>query len=94
MSQKTYFLVCSAVFFVVAAAHLTRLIVGWEIAIAGWTAPQWISIPGLHHSRCSVGLGVRTGIATRADRMRLPVAGGEPHNAVSPNNAFFFRGFW
>ncbi|HET7319908.1 MAG TPA: hypothetical protein VFK23_12280 [Nitrospirota bacterium] len=47
MSQKTYFLVCSAVFFVVAAAHLTRLIVGWEITIAGWIAPQWISIPGL-----------------------------------------------
>lgn len=47
MSQKPYFLVCSAVFFVVAAAHLTRLILGWNMAIAGWTAPHWVSIPGL-----------------------------------------------
>jgi hypothetical protein len=47
MSQKTYFLICSTVFLVVAAAHLTRLIVGWEIAIAGWTAPHWVSVPGL-----------------------------------------------
>ena len=47
MSHKTYFLVCSTVFLVVAAAHLTRLIMGWEIAIAGWAAPQWASVPGL-----------------------------------------------
>ena len=46
MNQKTYFLVCGAVFFVVAAAHLTRLMLGWEIEIAGWAAPHWISIPG------------------------------------------------
>ena len=36
MSHKTYFLVCGAVFFVVAAAHLTRLIMGWEITIASY----------------------------------------------------------
>jgi hypothetical protein len=47
MNQKTYLLVCGSVFFVVAVVHLTRLIVGWEIAIAGWTAPHWISVPGL-----------------------------------------------
>ena len=47
MSRKIYLLVCSMVYFVVAAAHLTRLIFGWEIAIAGWTVPQWVSIPGL-----------------------------------------------
>jgi hypothetical protein len=47
MRQKTYFLVCAAVFFMVAAAHITRLIMGWEITVAGWTVPRWISIPGL-----------------------------------------------
>jgi hypothetical protein len=47
MSQKTYFLVCSAVFFLVATAHISRLIMGWEIAIGGWTVPRWVSIPGL-----------------------------------------------
>ena len=47
MNRKTYFLLCGVVFFVVAAAHLTRLIFGWEIAIAGWTVPQRVSVPGL-----------------------------------------------
>mgnify|MGYP001798437972 CR=1 FL=1 len=47
MNQKTYFLVCGAVFLVVAAAHLTRLIVGWKISIAGWAVPYGVSIPGL-----------------------------------------------
>lgn len=47
MSHKTYPLICGAIFFVVAAAHLTRLIYGWDIAIAGWKAPHWVSIPGL-----------------------------------------------
>jgi len=47
MRQKTYFLFCAVVFFLVASAHVTRLIMGWEIAIAGWTVPRWISIPGL-----------------------------------------------
>jgi len=47
MSHKTYFLVCGAVFFVVAAAHLTRLIMGWEITIAGRVVPHWASVPGL-----------------------------------------------
>jgi len=47
MSHKTYFLVCGAIFFVVAAAHLTRLIMEWEITIAGRVVPYWVSVPGL-----------------------------------------------
>ena len=47
MRRKTYFLACSTVFFVVASAYLTRLIIKWEIAIAGWTVPQGGSVPGL-----------------------------------------------
>ena len=47
MSQKTFFLFCATVFFLVAAAHLTRLIFRWEIVISGWTVPHWISVPGL-----------------------------------------------
>ena len=64
MSQKTYFLICSAVFLVVAAAHLTRLLLGWEITIAGWTVPQWVSVPGLIFpgvlSACGFVLASRT----------------------------------
>ena len=47
MSQRTYFAVCGAIFFVVAGAHLTRLITGWDVSIAGWVAPRWVSVPGL-----------------------------------------------
>jgi len=47
MSRKMYFLVCSTLYFVVAAGHLMRLIFGWGIQIAGWTVPQWVSVPGL-----------------------------------------------
>ena len=47
MGHKIYSLVSGAIFFVVAAAHLARLIKGWEITIAGWNAPPWVSIPGL-----------------------------------------------
>ena len=46
MGRKLYFMICGAVFAVVAAAQLTRLILGWEVEIAGWTAPHWVSIPG------------------------------------------------
>ena len=47
MVQRIYFLICGSVFLVVAAAHLARLLGGWEIAIAGWPVPRWVSVPGL-----------------------------------------------
>lgn len=47
MNQKTYLLISGTVFLMVAVAHLTRLIAGWDIAVAGWVAPHWISVPGL-----------------------------------------------
>ena len=46
MNERAYFLVCSTIFLVVAAAHLSRLFLGWDILIGGWHAPHWISIPG------------------------------------------------
>ena len=47
MSRKGYCLVTAAIFTLLSFAHLTRLISGWEIAIAGKTVPQWLSLPGL-----------------------------------------------
>lgn len=47
MNPKTFFLISGAVFLIVAAAHLTRLVYGWEILIAGWAVPRWVSVPGL-----------------------------------------------
>ena len=47
MHQRTYCVVCGIVFLAVAVAHLARLIGGWDVTIAGWVAPHWISVPGL-----------------------------------------------
>lgn len=47
MNHRTYLLICGAVFFAVAAAHLSRLLTGWEIEVAGHAVPHWLSIPGL-----------------------------------------------
>ena len=32
---------------VIALVHLLRLVFGWEVIIAGWTAPVWLSAIGL-----------------------------------------------
>ena len=47
MSRKWYYLVTAAIFTLLSFAHLTRLATGWEIAIAGKTVPQWLSLPGI-----------------------------------------------
>ena len=47
MYRKGYLLISGAIFTVLSVAHLTRLVSGWEIAIAGITVPQWLSLPGL-----------------------------------------------
>jgi hypothetical protein len=47
VSQRIYAGITALIFFVVAMAHLSRLIVGWEIEFAGALVPHWLSIPGL-----------------------------------------------
>jgi hypothetical protein len=47
MNQSLYSAICGTVFLVVAVAHLTRLLFGWEIQIGHWSPPTWVSIPGL-----------------------------------------------
>ena len=57
MSRKGYFLVSGAIFSVLSFAHLTRLVSGWEISIAGNTVPQWLSLPGLVVTGCLAAWG-------------------------------------
>ncbi len=47
MMQRAYIGICAVIFLVIATAHLSRLIAGWEMVLAGWVVPHWISIPGL-----------------------------------------------
>jgi hypothetical protein len=43
MSQKTFLGVTGVIFLFVAIVHLLRLIFKWEVVLAGWPAPVWLS---------------------------------------------------
>ncbi len=43
MDKKTYYLVASAAFFIIAVAHLLRAIYSWEAVIDGVVIPLWFS---------------------------------------------------
>jgi len=43
MDQKRYLTVASAIFALVALAHLVRAVMHWPIVIAGWIVPIWLS---------------------------------------------------
>jgi len=45
--MKPFTTLAVAVFALVALAHLCRLILGFDVAVAGTTLPQWLSLPGL-----------------------------------------------
>jgi hypothetical protein len=47
MGRPTYLLICATIFGFAAIAHLSRLIGGWDVVIAGWLVPHWVSVPGL-----------------------------------------------
>lgn len=46
MKQKTYNQVTCTIFIVVAALHVLRLVLGWDVVFAGWEIPIWFSIVG------------------------------------------------
>ena len=43
MSEKTFLRVASAIFLLVAAVLLSRLAFKWEVVLAGWLVPVWLS---------------------------------------------------
>jgi len=43
MSQKSFFLVASIIFLLVAAGHAARLVLHWSVSLAGWPVPDWVS---------------------------------------------------
>lgn len=47
MNQKAFCTICALIFFFVSIAHLSRVVTHWDVVIAGWVVPQWVSIPGL-----------------------------------------------
>jgi hypothetical protein len=47
VDQKTFNVVASVIFALVALLHLLRIYMGWPIVIGSWTAPMWVSWIGL-----------------------------------------------
>jgi len=45
--MKPFTTLAVAVFALVALAHLCRLILGFDVVVAGTPLPQWLSLPGL-----------------------------------------------
>jgi hypothetical protein len=47
MSQKTFTIIVSVIFGLVALLHVLRIFFGWSAVIGGWTVPMWLSWIGL-----------------------------------------------
>lgn len=45
--MKSYIVASSIIFGLVAAMHLVRLLGQWDVTIAGWSAPNWVSVVAL-----------------------------------------------
>ena len=47
MKPETFRLTAGVMFTIVAAVHLLRLLLSWDVVIGNWHAPLWISGLGL-----------------------------------------------
>lgn len=43
MNQKTFSLVAGTIFLVIGFLHVARIVFGWEVQIAAWEVPMWLS---------------------------------------------------
>jgi hypothetical protein len=44
LSKNTFLQLAAVVFFVVAVVHALRLAFKWEVIVAGWQVPMWVSV--------------------------------------------------
>ena len=43
MNQRTFLRIAGIVFVLVAVLHAVRLLWQWDVVIAGWVVPPWVS---------------------------------------------------
>jgi hypothetical protein len=69
MEERMPLLVAGMLFLLGALAHLSRLVFGWSIVLAGWEVPVWLSAVGL-----AVGLALAIWMwkASRRDSKLVP----------------------
>ncbi|MEA2903065.1 MAG: hypothetical protein QOG83_2209 [Alphaproteobacteria bacterium] len=63
MSEKAYCMLTGALFSIGVLVHLARLITGWPIVIAGWSAPLWVSWIGILVGGVLAFYGFRFGLS-------------------------------
>jgi hypothetical protein len=44
LSKNAFSVLAGAIFLIVAVAHALRLIFKWEVIVAGWLVPMWLSV--------------------------------------------------
>ncbi|MGA7625957.1 MAG: hypothetical protein WB630_15575 [Candidatus Acidiferrales bacterium] len=43
MTRNTFSLLTGVIFLAVAVAHALRLALKWQVSVAGWDVPMWLS---------------------------------------------------
>jgi hypothetical protein len=46
MSKDAFSRLAGAIFLTVAAVHALRLMLKWQVTVAGWQVPMWVSAVG------------------------------------------------
>lgn len=59
MSQRTFVRIAGDIFAVIAVLHAARLLWQWEVVIAGWVVPSWVSWVALLISGALASMAVR-----------------------------------
>jgi hypothetical protein len=47
LNKNTFPPLAGAIFLIVAVAHALRLVFKWEVVVAGWLVPMWVSAVAL-----------------------------------------------
>jgi len=47
MTQKTFSLIASLIFLVIALGHLSRLVFRVSVLLGGWSVPFWVNVVDL-----------------------------------------------
>ena len=47
MNQRTFTIIASVIFGVVALFHVLRIFLGWPAVVGGWTVQMWVSWIGV-----------------------------------------------
>lgn len=59
MNQRTFLRIAGVVFVLIAVLHAVRLLGQWNVVIAGWVVPRWVSWAALLISGTLASIAVR-----------------------------------